>query len=104
MLSNFDLFRAMGCARLIPFSMLIHLLDQQSGLGVSVSSFKFKFYSFFPEVLVRGWSVSMHSHRNSPQRAKTSKPVQLQTIHIQEPLHQGFTHSSSQVSVAFTPQ
>lgn len=64
-------------------------------------SFKFMFGFFFPDLLVGGWSVSVRPHWNSPQRARAVRPVQLQTIHIQEPLHPGLTHSSPQVSVPF---
>lgn len=63
-----------------------------------LSTIWFHFLSLV-EVLVGGWSESVCPHWNSPQRAGARRPVQLQTVQIQEPLHQGLPHSSSQVSV-----
>lgn len=50
-------------------------------------------------MLVGGRSESVCPHRDSAQRAGARRPVLLQTVPVQEPLHQGLPHPPPQVSV-----
>lgn len=57
------------------------------------------FSSSLAEMLVGGRSESVRPHRDSAQRAGARRPVLLQTVPVQEPLHQGLPHPPPQVSV-----
>lgn len=52
------------------------------------------------EMLVAGRRDPVRAGRNPPQRAGAGGPVQLQALHLQEPLHQGVAHPPAQVCVA----
>lgn len=85
-------------------SQTVKNLGKENSLGFKGKKTSLHLCFVFLEVLVGGRSDSVHPHRNPPQRAGARRPIQLQTVHVQEPLHQGLAHPPPQVPVCFTPE